>query len=129
MPYRTRRKNGNAAVGYSNADGPAESARATRKDEGLSLGSCIRSYTMWYGLTMTLRTPRYVADLCGVSLNTLKSWRHRGYGPPFIRFGPKEGTVRYRQEDLDRWLESLRAGTEAPAPSSSGPTDNHPEGE
>ena len=33
---------------------------------------------------------------------TLAQWRHRGYGPAYVRFGNR---VLYRGCDLNRWLE------------------------
>ena len=34
---------------------------------------------------------------------TLSQWRHRGYGPSFIRYGNR---VLYRGSDLNDWLDS-----------------------
>ena len=34
---------------------------------------------------------------------TMSQWRHRGYGPPFIRYGNR---VLYRGSDLNDWLDS-----------------------
>lgn len=33
--------------------------------------------------------------------STLGQWRHRGEGPPYLRFGNR---VLYRGSDLNRWL-------------------------
>jgi len=33
---------------------------------------------------------------------TLAQWRHRGYGPPYLRFGNK---VLYQGDALNRWLD------------------------
>ena len=37
-----------------------------------------------------------------ISVSSLTKWRITGYGPKYIRIGPK--AVRYRQEDLDAWM-------------------------
>lgn len=43
------------------------------------------------------------------SARTLESWRHRGYGPRFLRLSPR--LVRYRTTDLDKWLAACVVGT------------------
>ncbi|MDV3291901.1 helix-turn-helix domain-containing protein [Mycobacterium avium] len=50
------------------------------------------------------------APILGVSPTTLKTWRHKGIGPPWICFGNR---VRYRIRDLEAWLD---AHTVTPAP-------------
>jgi predicted DNA-binding transcriptional regulator AlpA len=47
------------------------------------------------------------------SARTLEAWRHRGYGPPFIRLSPR--LVRYRACDIDRWLAARIVGASHPA--------------
>jgi predicted DNA-binding transcriptional regulator AlpA len=44
--------------------------------------------------------------LLGLAPNTLASWRYKGTPnqPPYITMG--KNAVRYRQEDLDEWLDS-----------------------
>ena len=42
------------------------------------------------------------------SARTLEAWRHRGYGPPFLRLSPR--LVRYRASDIDRWLAARVVG-------------------
>lgn len=42
-----------------------------------------------------------VADLLGVSPNTLKHWRWVGKGPRYVKLVSK---VAYRQQDLDDWI-------------------------
>jgi predicted DNA-binding transcriptional regulator AlpA len=49
-----------------------------------------------------LSTPE-VAGWFGVSKEFLENARHRGYGPPFIRIGPKR--IRYRRGDCLQWLD------------------------
>lgn len=57
---------------------------------------------------MLLKTPEAAKRLC-VTKATLESWRCRGGGPMFVKYGR---AVRYRQEDLERFLEqSLRRST------------------
>lgn len=41
--------------------------------------------------------------LGGISRLTLADWRCKRVGPPFVKVGR---LVRYRQEDLDAWLNS-----------------------
>ena len=48
-----------------------------------------------------------VAKKLRVSLACLRRWRLEKRGPTFIKIGP---LVRYRQEDLHAWLESLPTG-------------------
>ena len=42
-------------------------------------------------------TEREVAELLGLSVATLRAWRHRGKGPRFLRLGR---SVRYLPSDL-----------------------------
>jgi excisionase family DNA binding protein len=54
-----------------------------------------------------LYTPEEMSELLGVKLSTIYQWTHIGYIPHFKlgRF------VRFRERDVDRWLESrLRNG-------------------
>lgn len=54
------------------------------------------------------------AELLGLSIRTLQSWRLRGGGPPFAKVGR---AVRYRRSDLELWLEQrLRVSTSDPGP-------------
>ena len=57
---------------------------------------------------------RNVAHQLGVAVYTLQKWRSRGGGPEFVRFGPKGSAVRYRQEDIDRWLNENRSSGAVP---------------
>lgn len=50
-----------------------------------------------------------VAALFGVGESTVRRWRDRGEGPPFVRVG---GVVRYRPAAVEEWL-SDREGTVA----------------
>jgi hypothetical protein len=47
-----------------------------------------------------------VSRLIGYSTQWLEIGRHRGYGPPFIRVGPRR--IRYRGKDLLAWLDERR---------------------
>lgn len=49
-----------------------------------------------------LRLPE-VAELTGVSANTLRYWRHQGRGPRSARLGRR---VVYRERDVRDWLEA-----------------------
>lgn len=46
-------------------------------------------------------TERQVAEQLGLSVATLRAWRHRGKGPRFVRFGR---AVRYLAPDLDDFV-------------------------
>ena len=54
-----------------------------------------------------LMTPRELSSYLGVPSGTLANWRYQGHGPPFVKVGRQ---VRYRTDDLDRWLRA--EGTE-----------------
>lgn len=45
-------------------------------------------------------TERQVAEQLGLSVATLRAWRHRGKGPRFLRFGR---SVRYLPSDVVRF--------------------------
>lgn len=53
-----------------------------------------------------LLTTGQVAQLTGLSESYFEKGRIYGYGPSFIRLRPKSrsGAIRYRPEDLRRWL-------------------------
>lgn len=48
-------------------------------------------------------TTEQAAELLGLKRTTLEAWRCRGGGPQFIKLGR---AVRYRQADLEEWIES-----------------------
>ena len=60
-----------------------------------------------------LLTPGEVAQITGLSIETLAQWRSQRRGISFVKVS--RNCVRYRQSDLDRWLEerivSVVAGT------------------
>lgn len=43
------------------------------------------------------------AERLGVTPETLRNWRWRGDGPPFVKLGR---AVRYRLSDLSAWLDA-----------------------
>lgn len=51
-----------------------------------------------------------VAELLGLPVRTLQSWRLRGGGPEFYKIGR---SVRYKRSDLDEWLASRKASSTA----------------
>ena len=48
------------------------------------------------------------ADRLGLSVATLRAWRHRGQGPRFVWFGR---AVRYLTEDLETFIIGCRVDT------------------
>ena len=48
-------------------------------------------------------TTEQAAEYLQLQRNTLEAWRCRGGGPRFLKLGR---SVRYRQADLDEWIES-----------------------
>ena len=50
-----------------------------------------------------LLTPSEVAEITGLSIETLAQWRSQRRGIPFVKVS--RNCVRYRQSDLDHWLE------------------------
>ncbi len=53
-------------------------------------------------------TEREVADLLGLSVATLRAWRHRGKGPRFLRLGR---SVRYLPADLTDFVRASAVDT------------------
>jgi predicted DNA-binding transcriptional regulator AlpA len=54
------------------------------------------------GTTGRLLTPEDVAQITGLSTETLAQWRSQRRGIPFLKLS--RNVVRYRQADLDAWL-------------------------
>jgi predicted DNA-binding transcriptional regulator AlpA len=50
------------------------------------------------------RTPKEAARYINVSEAALRLWRRRGAGPRYFLAGPR--LIRYRQIDLDAWIEA-----------------------
>ena len=59
------------------------------------------------GTTRAL-TEREVADLLGLSVATLRAWRHRGKGPRFLRLGR---SVRYLPADVAHFVRASAVDT------------------
>lgn len=60
-----------------------------------------------------LLTEKQAARFLGFSARTLQSWRSRGGGPRYVSVSPR--CVRYRPEDLRRWIEErVRTSTSDP---------------
>ena len=57
-------------------------------------------------MTEKLLTPNQLAENLGVKPFTLLQYRMNGKGPTYIKLGH---LVRYRQEDVDEWLESIKS--------------------
>jgi predicted DNA-binding transcriptional regulator AlpA len=53
--------------------------------------------------TSRLLAAEDVAQITGLSTETLAQWRSQRRGIPFVKIS--RNCVRYRQADLDRWLE------------------------
>jgi excisionase family DNA binding protein len=58
--------------------------------------------------TATALTETQVAEQLGLSVATLRAWRHRGRGPRFLRFGR---AVRYLSVDLDEFIRASAVDT------------------
>jgi predicted site-specific integrase-resolvase len=52
-----------------------------------------------------LMTPRQLAKLLGVEVNTLAKWRSSGTGPEFLKYG---SAVRYDERDIARFINDSR---------------------
>jgi excisionase family DNA binding protein len=52
-----------------------------------------------------LMSPSEVADWLGVSISTVYHWGQTGSGPTSFRVGKH---LRYRREDVERWLADRR---------------------
>ena len=55
-------------------------------------------------------TEHEVAELLGLSVATLRAWRHRGKGPRFLRLGR---SVRYLPADLAHFVRASAVDTKA----------------
>ena len=62
-------------------------------------------------------TEREVAELLGLSVATLRAWRHRGKGPRFLRLGR---SVRYLPSDLADFVRASAVDTKAVSSSDEG---------
>jgi excisionase family DNA binding protein len=55
-------------------------------------------------------TERQVAEQLGLSVATLRAWRHRGKGPRFLRLGR---SVRYLPADVDEFVRASAVDTQS----------------
>ncbi len=55
-----------------------------------------------------LGTTEQVSDYLGVPVHTLHQWRHRGVGPRASKVGRH---LRYRWEDVEKWLDDQAGAT------------------
>jgi excisionase family DNA binding protein len=55
-------------------------------------------------------TERQVAEQLGLSVATLRAWRHRGKGPRFLRLGR---SVRYLPLDVDEFVRASAVDTQS----------------
>ena len=64
---------------------------------------------VWYCCEMTTDTmsTKELADYLEVAIQTLFRWRQSGYGPAYMRVGPR--LIRYKVSDVMDWEENLRA--------------------
>lgn len=53
-----------------------------------------------------LLTQKELAEYLQVPVRTIEDWRTREYGPKFLRVGRR---VRYRESDVDAWLDAQEA--------------------
>jgi predicted DNA-binding transcriptional regulator AlpA len=58
----------------------------------------------------TAPTERQVAEQLGLSVATLRAWRHRGRGPRFLRLGR---SVRYLPSDLEDFVRASAVDTQS----------------
>jgi excisionase family DNA binding protein len=68
----------------------------------------------------TALTERQVAEHLGLSVATLRAWRHRGKGPRFLRLGR---SVRYLPSDVDEFVRASAVDTQS---NSSSDEDSEP---
>ena len=57
---------------------------------------------------MAMKKEKDVAEKLKVSLAALRRWRYEGRGPKFVKLAGV--AVRYREEDLDAWIQSCPTG-------------------
>lgn len=69
-------------------------------------------------LANRLLTPDEVAQMLGLSIDTLAQWRSQRRGIPFVKLS--RSVVRYRQRDLEAWLDERIVRVEVERPNASG---------
>lgn len=53
--------------------------------------------------TEAMLTPKDVAQIYGISIATLSTWRATQQGPKWYRLGTR--LVRYRKADMEQWIQ------------------------
>lgn len=66
-------------------------------------------------VTSTLK-PEEVAERLGVETSTLKDWRKKGIGPPYINLTTSRGHVRYDVDLLNEWMRQHTVQEMTPTP-------------
>ena len=57
-----------------------------------------------------MKTTREAAEYLGQSPATLRSWRHRGIGPPFTKPIGRGLAAHYQTEDREKWKKDHHNG-------------------
>jgi predicted DNA-binding transcriptional regulator AlpA len=50
-------------------------------------------------------TEQQLAEILRIGISTIRRWRSTGMGPTHIRMGSGRGSIRYRMEDVDDFIE------------------------
>jgi len=53
--------------------------------------------------------PKELATYLRVSPATIRNWRQKGVGPPWVEL--EHNVYRYRRSDIGKWLEEKASGT------------------
>ncbi len=53
-------------------------------------------------------TPRDAARVLGLAEKTLANWRAAAFGPPYVKYGSRNGPVRYVLSELVAWRDAHR---------------------
>lgn len=75
---------------------PAQGGRAARQCDGLA--------------GQTVVSARQASEVLGVAEKTLANWRAAALGPPFLKYGNRNGPVRYVLGELIAWRDAHRGG-------------------
>lgn len=59
---------------------------------------------MQYQEKLKTVSPAELAEITGIPLRTLASWRRVGKGPSFIKADGKKGAVRYLMNEVEKWM-------------------------
>jgi predicted DNA-binding transcriptional regulator AlpA len=52
-----------------------------------------------------LLNTRQTAQILGVKPQTLRIWRYRKKGPPYVRYGSDRGPAYYNESDIEKWVQ------------------------